>query len=570
MNTASRRGQAIKGILVAAAALGLVALVPEFRLTAQTSPHGKLAVPCEQCHTANSWKEMLSPAKFNHAKTRFPLKGQHSVVACRQCHTTLTFSGAATQCKDCHKDVHRGELGMSCDRCHGSQSWLVPDMVQRHTQTRFSLLGAHMTAACEACHINQQKNEYVGVRTECVSCHLPEYQATVAPPHRASGLGTDCVQCHSISSLQWHGSFDHATSQFPLTGAHQSIPCSQCHVGNRFRGTPTQCVSCHQKDYTNTANPKHVPGFSTDCVGCHRTVAWRPATFDHSRANFKLTGAHVATPCLSCHVNGVYAGTPQQCFVCHQKDFTNTINPKHSPGFSTDCVGCHGTAVWRPATFDHSKANFILTGAHVATPCLSCHVNGVYTGTPQQCYTCHQKDYTNTTNPKHSPGFPTDCVGCHGTAVWRPATFDHSKASFKLTGAHVQTPCASCHVNGVYTGTPQQCASCHLSRYNATTNPAHAPAGFPTDCQPCHSTTAWTPSTFQHDPFFPISAGSKHSPGRWSVCADCHTVATNFKTFSCITCHQHASTIVNPKHSGVANYRYDSQACYSCHPRGAG
>jgi hypothetical protein len=45
-------------------------------------------------------------------------------------------------------------------------------------------------------------------------------------------------------------------------------------------------------------------------------------------------------------------------------------------------------------------------------------------------------------------------------------------------------------------------------------------------------------------------------------------VATNFKTFSCFTCHAHDASVVTPKHSGVRNYQYDSQACYSCHPRG--
>ncbi|WP_267239352.1 hypothetical protein [Paludibaculum fermentans] len=36
---------------------------------------------------------------------------------------------------------------------------------------------------------------------------------------------------------------------------------------------------------------------------------------------------------------------------------------------------------------------------------------------------------------------------------------------FPLTGAHVQTQCSLCHVNGVYKGTPQTCDGCHLPDY---------------------------------------------------------------------------------------------------------
>jgi hypothetical protein len=154
-----------------------------------------------------------------------------------------------------------------------------------------------------------------------------------------------------------------------------------------------------------------------------------------------------------------------------------------------------------------------------------------------------------------------------------PALFDHSKTIFPLTGAHVSVACATCHVNKVYAGLPTSCgnAVCHLKDYNATTNPAHASAGFPLDCTTCHTTTAWSPSTFAHDPYFPISAGSHHAPGRWTLCADCHPSATDFSQFACITCHAHQpQSSVDGEHSGVSGYSYNSAACYRCHPKGSG
>ncbi|HET9039456.1 MAG TPA: hypothetical protein VFN40_04765, partial [Gemmatimonadales bacterium] len=64
----------------------------------------------------------------------------------------------------------------------------------------------------------------------------------------------------------------------------------------------------------------------------------------------------------------------------------------------------------------------------------------------------------------------------------------------------------------------------------------------------------------------PIYSGA-HA-GRWASCATCHTNAANFQAFTCLTCHEHAKSTMDSKHSGRSGYVYDSQACYSCHPRG--
>ena len=100
-------------------------------------------------------------------------------------------------------------------------------------------------------------------------------------------------------------------------------------------------------------------------------------------------------------------------------------------------------------------------------------------------------------------------------------------------------------------------------------HPPHASAQFPTDCQTCHTTTAWIPSTFNHDgQYFPIYSG--HHAGKWTLCADCHTNASNYQVFSCIDCHAHSNQAqVNSDHQGVSGYSYNSVACYNCHPTGS-
>ncbi len=198
--------------------------------------------------------------------------------------------------------------------------------------------------------------------------------------------------------------------------------------------------------------------------------------------------------------------------------------------------------------------------------CASCHVNGQFTALSTACSSCHINDYNGTTNPNHAAGgFPTDCTICHNTTAWIPASFDHSKTPFPLTGAHVTVPCTSCHINGRFAGTPTDCYSCHKTEYNTVTSPNHIAAGFPTTCATCHNTTAWTGATFNHT-WFPIYSGT-HA-GKWTTCNDCHTNPSNFAVFSCITCHAHDQPTMDQKHQGVQNYVYNSANCYSCHPQG--
>ncbi|MCB0316123.1 MAG: hypothetical protein KDH84_23210, partial [Calditrichaeota bacterium] len=106
-----------------------------------------------------------------------------------------------------------------------------------------------------------------------------------------------------------------------------------------------------------------------------------------------------------------------------------------------------------------------------------------YTNTPVECYACHEDDYVTVQDPNHvTNNFSQDCTECHSTSGWSPSIFDHNNTGFPLTGSHVPLNCLDCHANG-YTGTPIECFACHQDDYNATTNPNHLAAGFPTECE---------------------------------------------------------------------------------------
>lgn len=540
------------------------------RATSPNHEGAKFSTDCGSCHTISTW----SGAKFDHSKTLFPLTGAHLAQLCGACHADRVFQGRSTTCVSCHQtDYDRsanpphGGFPTTCASCHTTAAWKGATF-DHAADTKYPLTGAHLAATCADCHSD---GVYSGKPTTCVACHQADYNKTLNPQHSTLGFPTACQSCHTTA--QWRGAtFDHGLTAFPLTGAHRAVTCNDCHAGGVYKGTPVACASCHKAVYDASTNPHHAPaGFSTLCQSCHATnPGWKPATFDHSATRFALTGAHIAQICAACHADKVYAGKPTTCVSCHLVDYNNTTSPKHSAvGYPTDCQSCHTTSQWPGANFNHSATAFPLLGAHLAVACADCHVNNVYKGTSTTCASCHQTDFNNSTSPHHvQAGFTTQCLTCHTmNAGWKPATFDHSKTLFPLTGAHIAQICSACHADKVYAGKPTSCVSCHLADYNATLNPNHKAAFFPTTCASCHTTTQWLGATFNHDgAWFPIYSGSHL--GRWSTCADCHTNSSNYKVFECITCHTHDKTTTDGHHSSVPGYQYLSTACYACHPRG--
>jgi hypothetical protein len=514
---------------------------------------------CLLCHGTAAW----TPATFDHNQSQFPLTGAHSTTPCLSCHAN-GYDNTPTDCYACHQADFEGvtdpnhvqnNFDHNCANCHSTTAWEPATF--DHNNTQFPLTGAHVNLNCNECH-----DVGYDISFDCWSCHEADYHD--AEGHDANGYPHDCTQCHNTTD--WgSGEFNHGNTGFPLTGAHVGLQCLACHAGG-YQNTPPECYACHQGDFEGVPDPNHVAdNFSHDCTGCHTTAAWLPATYDHNLSQFPLTGAHTTVPCASCHANG-FDNTASDCFSCHQDDYNAVPDPNHvQNNFDHDCTVCHTTAAWSPSTFNHANTQFPLTGAHVTVPCLSCHAGG-YDNTPIDCYACHQPDFEGVTDPNHVQGnYSHICTDCHTTTGWSPATFDHNLTQFPLTGAHVNAPCAACHANG-FENTPMECYACHQADYN-NADPDHQTSGFPTTCQDCHNTAAWSPSSWNHDAqYFPIYSG-RHE-GRWSVCTDCHVNPGNFEVFECIFCHEHNQPDTDPRHTGVPGYQYNSQACYSCHPRG--
>lgn len=373
----------------------------------------------------------------------------------------------------------------------------------------------------------------------------------------------NCSLCHV--SRDWHTlrddfEFDHAAQTgVPLIGAHADAACVRCHNdrGPVKRFAARGCAGCHE----DVHRAKHGP----NCTDCHNQNTWQPRqmVIHHNRTRFPLVGAHVATACIECHSGantGNFTGQNPACATCHLPEYQRTTHPDHAAaGFSTQCQTCHNPVGWTGGAITAHPASFPLSAGHAGRSCTDCHAPGAFAGLSTECASCHLADFQQTTSPNHAAsGFSTDCKSCHGTTAWQGASFTHP-ASFPLTAGHTAQSCNACHTGGTYTGLSTTCASCHLVKYQQTTNPNHTAAGFSTDCKSCHNTTAWLGAPFTHVASFPLTAG--HSG---QSCTACHTGGTYLGlSAACSSCHlPDFQQTTNPNHT-AAGFPTDCRACHN-------
>jgi hypothetical protein len=429
--------------------------------------------------------------------------------------------------------------------------------------------------------LNAQPGETLGgvtshaaLASECSRCH-PAFWAT----SRMSDL---CVECHSGISGQisgttgLHGAVlqknqniqcrdchpEHRGEQAPLTemtstdfphemlgyslDGHasradgQDFTCADCHGNDITAFDAATCTDCHRQIdsiYTQT----HLLWVGTDCLACHDGIDTYDSGFNHLTTGYILAGKHAEALCSACHLDArtldELKNTPQECSACHLKD------DAHQARFGQDCKQCHSPNGWTPASFDHDLSAFKLEGEHREVECEECHLNNVYQGTPQACIACHRDD------DEHNGRFGTDCSACHNPSDWEEADFDHDRSNFPLTGAHAGVECEQCHLNQDFQETSSACVSCHA-------DPEFHLGLFDTDCQSCHSTTAWLPAQYNDPHPFPVNHEGAET------CRDCHPA--NLNSWTCYVCHDQGETAQEHREEGIGDF----EDCLRCHPTG--
>jgi len=220
---------------------------------------------CTSCHAEQGWTEKERTG-FDHASTRFPLRGKHAQVACATCHVlskqprvgiVRVDTKAFNRCADCHADVHGGQFvgrtdGGSCESCH-RESGFQPAVftVDNHSASRFPLTGGHVAVACDRCHttgIVQGKQVRLfrwPAAVRCESCHK-----NIHGEQFERWIARGCGSCHTTST--WADmEYDHSLIGFAVTGKHRKVSCAGCHrmgknVVWQFTGTPKRCADCHK------------------------------------------------------------------------------------------------------------------------------------------------------------------------------------------------------------------------------------------------------------------------------------------------------------------------------------
>jgi hypothetical protein len=229
---------------------------------------------CDRCHTVNAYK----PSTFTlakHKETHFVLTGGHVAVPCADCHKesaefqpkpAVVYHWSNLNCASCHNDPHKGQFKdrmqrvradgtqSGCEACHSTKSWRELSGFD-HSQTKFTLLGAHRATACIDCHKPPNLEtkllnvDFKAAPTQCEDCH----QNVHANQFAKAGV-TRCAECHN--SMKWKPSlFDHdKRTAFALRGAHQNVRCAGCHKLTRvvegktvlfYKPTPKECAACH-------------------------------------------------------------------------------------------------------------------------------------------------------------------------------------------------------------------------------------------------------------------------------------------------------------------------------------
>src|SRR5437660_1194042 len=280
---------------------------------------------------------------------------------------------------------------------------------------------------------------------------------------------------------------------------HAEAPCAACPFGNRYKGTPKECVSCHEPDGV------HHGERGTKCAECHVTKGWKTSKFDHFKeTGFPLEGVHDRIACNDCHRTGnLKDKLPRDCFGCHQ------AQDSHAGRLGKDCGICHGSERWKPSSFDHTRdTTWPLTGQHEKVACHTCHTANVMTQKlPTECVSCHRP------NDVHAGSLGKECDQCHTTQGWRSSvSFDHDLTKFQLVGLHVTVPCEQCHLTRQYREVGHECIDCHKK------DDVHK-GSLGKDCKRCHSENGWKLWQFDHGKETGFALSGAHGK---LACEACH------------------------------------------------
>ena len=285
----------------------------------------------------------------------------------------------------------------------------------------------------------------------------------------------------------------------------RATPVTPARRWGNTSGSALQCFSCHAREFQQNGVLDHrAAGFPTTCETCHNADRWQIGAFrSHPLCQFRT---HRRTP--ESGLQHLPRGQPfpgrrrRDCASCHLSDFTKTTNPNHvAAGFSHDCSTCHNTC--------HLGRRDLQSQPDQVPTHRSTH-HGHVPAMPHQRQ-LHQHQHRLRVLPlKGLPGHDRARITSRPASRrlvsyatpprsgWGPPSITTPPSSRSPALTRPLT-CAQCHSSGQYATLSTTCSSCHLKDYQGTNNPNHVAAGFPQDCQLCHTTTRLAGATFDHN-----------------------------------------------------------------------
>jgi hypothetical protein len=136
-----------------------------------------------------------------------------------------------------------------------------------------------------------------------------------------------------------------------------------------------------------------------------------------------------------------------------------------------------------------------------------------------------------------------------GLAQQTGSDFDHASTGFVLNAQHQNVRCETCHTNGVFKGTPKDCASCHgwnNPRAQFSVMPVNHIPTANMSCEMCHQA-----NTAQ---FIDANRTFSHAMLGGQSCLSCHS-----------SDNPHPNVTVNPADATHAAVLARGQSCDQCH-----
>ncbi len=140
---------------------------------------------CLDCHDGTG-----AIVAFDH-NTVYVLQEGHEAVGCIECHSDYLFTGTTQTCESCHgePDIHAGQFGQDCGRCHTAVAWAPAQL----TQHLFALdHGDEGTLDCVSCHAAAYN------KVICTDCHEAADMQTAHTPENVPDYlpESSCISCH--------------------------------------------------------------------------------------------------------------------------------------------------------------------------------------------------------------------------------------------------------------------------------------------------------------------------------------------------------------------------------------